>query len=144
MTLELKCELPPASGFVSLRQDTDWGPITLAQAEASLSASLCGISIYDSPQHGSKLIGMSRVIGDGILNLYIQDVIIAKDYRGQGLGERVMQLLIKVLKDTYPHDCTIGLMAAKDQSSFYTRFGFQPRPSQTVDAGMTASLSQLS
>jgi len=91
----------------------------------------------------SKIIGMARVIGDGILNLYIQDVIIAHGYRGHGFGQKILFTLIEHLKSTYAEDCTIGLMAAKGQTHFYKQFGFEVRPSEETDSGMTAPLSRL-
>ena len=132
-------ELPSPESFLSLRKDTGWGDLTLAQAKQALEQSLCGISLFD----GDKTIGMARVVGDAILNLYIQDVIIARDYRGHGYGRHIMTSLIKHFKDIYPANCTIGLMAAKGQAKFYEPFGFQIRPSETTDAGMTAQLDTL-
>jgi len=146
----IKETLPSAAGFISLRQDTDWGAVSEAQAQAALSASLCGVTLYhggeSTAQNGddqSKLIGAARVIGDGVLNLYIQDVIIAQKYRGQGYGAKLMQSVISLLQRDFPKHCTIGLMAAKGQAPFYTRFGFLSRPSPSVDAGMTAQLGTL-
>ena len=133
--------LPSSLGFQTLRMDTDWGKISLNQAKAALSASLCGVSIYDL--NDNRLLGMARVIGDGVLNLYIQDVIIDKSCRAQGLGTELMQALIHHLHGKYPADCTIGLMAAKGQTAFYTRFGFIARPTPHVDAGMYAQLGTL-
>jgi len=151
MTLHIKTQLPSAEGFAQLRRETDWGAITSAQAKASLSASQCGVSLYSAAQPantsaeliGAELIGMARVIGDGVLNLYIQDVIITKAYRGQGYGAKLLGALIAQLQQDYPEDCTIGLMAATGQAPFYARFGFEARPSPSTDAGMTAPLSEL-
>lgn len=174
MNLLIRNQLPSADEFCSLRLDTGWGEISLSQAQAALSASLCGVSLYsndaqnrsfnmgaaDVKSTGVKiadvkgtapalintppaLIGMARVIGDGVLNLYIQDVIIAKKYRGQGYGARLMDALIAALQDSYPKDCTIGLFAAKGQAPFYERFGFLSRPSAITDAGMNAEIGAL-
>jgi len=68
--------------------------------------------------HGDTAIGMARVIGDGVINAYIQDVIIAPDYRGKGVGKAVMQALISQMRHNLPTNCTIGLMAAKEQDDF--------------------------
>jgi len=147
MSTHIAPYLPSPDGFVSLRDQTDWGAISLDVAKASLSASLSGISLYDGSNDKQNkttdLIGMARVIGDGVLNLYIQDVIIAKAHRGHGLGAKLMTALIGQLKQDFPDSCTIGLLAAKGQAPFYARFGFNSRPSQTTDAGMNAQLGQL-
>ncbi len=163
MGFDIQAKLVSADEFVNLRRETDWGAISLAQAQASLSASLCGICLYDTHETQTdlleselmdsefirskliapKLIGMARIIGDGVLNLYIQDVIIAAPYRGQGLGRKLMDAVIDMLQQNYPADCTIGLMAAKSQAPFYAQFGFLTRPASTLGAGMTAQLNQL-
>jgi len=135
----VKINLPSPVDFVTLRQDTDWGVITRNQATKALVQSSCGVTAYD----GNTVIGMARVIGDAVLNLFIQDVIVARPYRGKGVGEEIMQTLIAHLKQNYPADCTVGLMAAKGQSGFYEHFGFENRPSDKTDAGMTASLGHL-
>jgi ribosomal protein S18 acetylase RimI-like enzyme len=139
LSYDIKMRLPNAAEFVALRNETDWGPLTLEQAAQALNHSLCGVSVYAR----DTLIGMIRVIGDGVLKLYVQDVIVAKDYRGNGIGKEMMTRLINYLRQHYPEDCCVGLMAAKGQSPFYEKFGFNIRPSATTDAGMLSPLSAL-
>lgn len=86
---------------------------------------------------------MARVIGDGVLNLYIQDVIVAEPYRGKGYGTKLLSDLITHLKMTYPDSISVGLMAAKNQSPFYESFGFALRPCSVTDAGMQSKLGAL-
>lgn len=136
-TIEIRT--PEAAEFASLRDETSWGGLTLTQAEQALAQSLCGTSVYAD----GEIIGMIRVVGDGVLILYVQDVIVAKEYRCNGIGRDMMEHLIHYLKDHYPKDCYVGLMAAKGQSAFYERFGFEVRPSATTDAGMLSSLNGL-
>ncbi len=138
-TVRLNSTLPSSEGFVALRKQADWGNISRNQAEGALEQSLCGVTAFD----GDMLIGMARVIGDGILNLYIQDVIVAKSYRGLGVGKQIIEQLIADLGERFPPTCSVGLMAAKGQSTFYESFGFDIRPSDKTDVGMQSSLSQL-
>ena len=100
--------------------------------------------MLDDTADDIMVIGMARIIGDGVLNLYIQDVIIAKAYRRQKLGTLILNHLITLLHNKFPADCTIGLMAAKGQTQFYNQFGFETRPNNDVDAGMSAALRDLS
>ena len=86
---------------------------------------------------------MARIIGDGVLNAYIQDVIIAPDYRGQGVGRAVIQALITDMRNSIPEDCTIGLLAAAGQEGFYSSFSFITRPDKDYGAGMFAKLQNL-
>jgi len=132
-------ELPNAAAFKALRDTAGWGDISLGKAQLVLANSLHGVTAYD----GETAIGMARVIGDGVINAYIQDVIITPDYRGKGIGKAIMLALISDMKKSIPADCTIGLLAAKGQEGFYTSFSFITRPNTDYDAGMFAQLAKL-
>lgn len=135
----IKHELPSPVAFKALRDIAGWGDISLGQAQQVLANSLHGIIAYD----GKIAIGMARVIGDGVLNTYIQDVIIAPNYRGKGIGKAVIQALISDMKKSMPNDCTIGLLAAKNQEGFYSSFSFITRPDTDYGAGMFAKLEDI-
>lgn len=139
MAITLKAELPNAINFVRLRQNVSWGTISQEEAELALAKSLCGVSLVKD----EHIIGMARVIGDGILNVYIQDVIVDENYRNQGYGDKIMNTLIAILRTRFPSNCSVGLMAASGQAGFYERYGFLVRPSKTTDAGMMCKLSAL-
>lgn len=84
-----------------------------------------------------ELVGLARVVGDGVLYFYIQDVIVRPDWRGHAVGRRMMDLLIDGIKERARTGATIGLMAAAGKEAFYERFGFQTRPTDRLGAGMT-------
>jgi len=131
---------PDAASFVQLRQTAGWGQITRDDAARALKHSLYGISLYDA----NELIGMARCVGDGVFNVYIQDVVVKPSWRGKGLGRHMLQTLISHIKPLLPLDCTLGLMAAIGQDGFYTGLGFTARPNERFGAGMTAQLKDLS
>jgi len=135
----IKHDLPSAEAFTALRNRAGWGGIRLSQAQQLLANSLHGVTAYD----GDKAIGMARIIGDGVLNAYIQDVVIAPDYRGQGVGKAILLALIADMRQSIPADCTVGLMAAKGQEGFYSSFSFITRPDKDYGAGMFAKLADL-
>lgn len=132
-------ELPSPQDFKHLRDGAAWGDISLSQAEAALSTSLGGI--YAALN--GEVVAMARIVGDGILNIYLQDVVVAEPLRGQGIGKALLERLFGQLKAVYPADCTIGLMAAKNQDNFYAQFGFIRRPSDVYGAGMIAPLGDI-
>jgi len=139
MKIETQLNLPSSELFQSFRSNVSWGPLSLEQAQAALDGSLGGIvaTIND------ESVAMARYVGDGILNIYIQDVIVAKTHRNQGIGLALMTALIQHLAQTYPEDCRIGLFAAEDQDRFYKRLGFTSRPEIGFGPGMHATLSEL-
>ncbi len=135
------CSAPPlAEEFASLRNSAGWGLISNKQAEAVLQASLCVVTLRTCE---GECVGVARAIGDGLLNLYIQDVILAPNYRGKGLGRTLIGKLLQHIKTFAPEDCTIGLMAAHEQDGFYKELGFTARPSKSLGAGFTASLKSI-
>ncbi len=139
MTLSIEHRLPNVETFRALRSHTDWGVPTVHATKAALTASLCGaVAIQDG-----QTVAMVRAVGDGVLKVYIQDVIVAKPARSQGIGHALVQTFITHLMATYPPACMIGLFAAEGQGNFYERFGFIARPGIGFGPGMHATLSNL-
>lgn len=68
-------------------------------------------------------VGMGRILSDGMSDAYIQDVVVLKEYRGKGIGKKIVNFLLK-------HCISegiiwIGLIAEPDQDDFYSQLGFQ-------------------
>lgn len=72
---------------------------------------------------GEEIIGMGRAISDRVSDAYIQDVVVRRDRRGQGLGHRI----VEALRDRLQADglTWIGLIAEQNTSEFYFRLGFR-------------------
>jgi GNAT superfamily N-acetyltransferase len=75
-----------------------------------------------------EAVGCGRVVGDGGLYFYVQDVIVAAEHRGQGLGARIMDAVMAYLERTARPGAFVGLMAAQDIAPFYEKYGFRVRP----------------
>ena len=72
---------------------------------------------------GKKLIGMGRALSDLASDAYIQDVTVLKEFRGKGIGKKIIQTLIEKLKENNVD--WIGLIAQPGTSSFYKELGFE-------------------
>ena len=83
------------------------------------------------------MIGFVRLIGDGALNFYIQDLIVSEVHRGKGIGADLLDELFVCLKGIVPNGATIGLMAVAGKEKLYESYGFQTRPAGRFGAGMT-------
>lgn len=70
-----------------------------------------------------KLIGMGRALSDLASDAYIQDVAVLKEYRGKGIGKKIIQTLIEKLKENNVD--WIGLVAQPGTFSFYKELGFE-------------------
>jgi ribosomal protein S18 acetylase RimI-like enzyme len=116
---------PTIEEYQKLREAIGWGSTDTCITEAGLSNSLYSVcALFED-----KVIGCGRVIGDGGIYFYIQDVIILPEFQGQGIGERIMNSLMEYLKANTRARTFVGLMAAKESAGFYKRFGFNERPS---------------
>ena len=70
-----------------------------------------------------KLIGMGRALSDLASDAYIQDIAVLKEFRGNGIGKKIIQTLVEKLKENNVD--WIGLVAQPGTSSFYTELGFE-------------------
>ena len=87
---------------------------------------------------GDKVVGMGRLVGDGYIYWYVQDVVIDPEYQGKGIGKAIMQYLTDYIENnSIPNtEVTIALMAAKGKEDFYTKLGFFTRPTERFGPGM--------
>ncbi|MEP3653637.1 MAG: GNAT family N-acetyltransferase [Litorimonas sp.] len=139
MNIQIHNRLPTTEEFVALRSGVSWGTPTAIHAQQALKASIAGVTASVD----GKTVGMARAVGDGVLNTYIQDVIVAEPYQKRGIGDQLVSTLIDSLSETNNPNCLIGLFAADGQDTFYTRFGFMARPQFGFGPGMHGTLSDL-
>lgn len=127
-------ERPPSpEDFVRLRAECGWGVIGLETARKALGGSIFDLTCFD----GTELIGFGRVVGDGALYFYLQDVIVRPSYRGRSIGRQIVSRLTEAALARAEIGATIGLMSAKGKEELYRRSGFQERPTENLGAGMT-------
>jgi len=81
----------------------------------SIASSLC-YSILD----GGRFAGFARVVTDSSTVYYLCDVFIIQEYRGKGLGKK---LLHHVVNDPRLKGC-MGMLLTRDAHRLYSRYGF--------------------
>jgi len=67
------------------------------------------------------LIGFARILSDGIRHAYICNMAIAPDNQRQGIGSKLMNSMLDLLKQ---NGLLPSLVATPGNQGFYTRFGF--------------------
>ncbi len=72
---------------------------------------------------GGEMIGMGRAISDGVSDAYIQDVTVLPEFRGRGIGGRIIGVLCASLRQLGIG--WIGLVAEPGTQAFYKRLGFE-------------------
>ena len=132
--LELKKNTIDVDGYLKLRKAVGWKELTRAQAQKALDHSLCTMCVYLAGQP----IGMGRIVGDGSVICYIQDLIIHPHAQGRGVGKLLMESLIAYVEElTEPGtEMMLDLMCAKGREEFYQKFGFLARPTEGLGPGM--------
>jgi GNAT superfamily N-acetyltransferase/nitroimidazol reductase NimA-like FMN-containing flavoprotein (pyridoxamine 5'-phosphate oxidase superfamily) len=80
-------------------------------------------------------IASARAVGDGGKFAMIYDVIVAEEWRGRGLGKRVLELLLD-------HPLLRGVgrvdLATRDAQEFYRQFGFVERAPRSTQMSRQA------
>lgn len=71
---------------------------------------------------GPRVVGMGRLLSDGVCNAYLLDVWTASDWRRRGVASD----LVRFLADRVPGQ-HIGLQT-DDAGPFYRTLGFRPQP----------------
>ena len=115
---------PTPIEYDQIRATTDWVKLDSETIEKGLENSLFSVCLYDT----EKLIGLGRIVGDGSIYFYIQDIIVVPEYQGKGLGKIIMNELMRYIDDNANHNSFIALMAAEGVEKFYHKFGFKSRP----------------
>ncbi len=130
----LVVEHPPTiAEYRRLRAAVGWGEPDVEAVERSLRNSLYWVCILRQ----GTVIGCGRVIGDGGLHFYVQDIMVLPCYQGQGLGRRIMEKIMEYLRAHARQGCSVGLMAARGAADFYLKYGFMKRPTMDYGPGMT-------
>jgi GNAT superfamily N-acetyltransferase len=70
-------------------------------------------------QHG-RLVGLARILTDGVLNSMICDFAVEPDVQGSGVGRMILDAINGKCKGT-----TIYLYDRKATARFYAKMGFQ-------------------
>lgn len=124
---------PTASEFNALRCSCGWSEIDPTRATRALNNSILHVTLREE----GKTIAMGRVVGDGVMYFYLQDIVVAPDHRGKGHGRTIVDRIMTDLAPLLRPGCTVGLMAAHGVEPLYEAAGFTARPNDTLGAGMT-------
>lgn len=120
--------------YLTIRTCVGWKALLVEQAEQALQHSLHVVGAYD----GEKLVGMGRIVGDGAVICYVQDLIVVPEYQYKGVGSIVLNSLIEYVKSLRVEgtEMMLCLMCAKGRESFYEKHGFTARPTNELGPGM--------
>ena len=120
--------------YLSLRKAVNWKELSREQAEKALKNSLYILTAYEDDEP----IGMGRVVGDGAVICYVQDLIVIPEKQSDGIGGMILgRLKDFVTKEGIPGTTMMfDLMCAKGRENFYEKHGFIARPTEDLGPGM--------
>lgn len=125
--------------YLKLRQEVNWKTLSKKQAELAINNCLYNVTAYID----DKPVGMGRIVGDGAVICYVQDLVVLPGYQKQGIGRQIMQKLIEYVEGIREEDTEmmLCLMCAKGREVFYEKLGFTARPTQNLGPGMIRYLN---
>src|SRR5689334_23030766 len=124
-------------GPVGVTVDGSLAGIDWAQAKADLAADAFdnGRSAaalrrsFEQSQHvaiarddDGRVVGMARLLSDGVCNAYLVDVWTQSSYRRQGIARAMLRLLLDAVPGQH-----VGLQT-DGATAFYAALGFRPQP----------------
>jgi ribosomal protein S18 acetylase RimI-like enzyme len=71
---------------------------------------------------GDRVVGMARLLSDGVCNSYLLDVWTGSSYRRQGIASAMVRLLLEQVPGQH-----VGLQT-DDGQRLYESLGFRPQP----------------
>jgi ribosomal protein S18 acetylase RimI-like enzyme len=121
---------------MTVRVDGSLDGVDWAQAKADLTADdfdngrspQALRASFEHSQHvaiardGDLVVGMARLLSDGVCNAYLLDVWTMSAYRRQGIGSAMVKLLMDCVPGQH-----VGLQT-DDAQAFYASLGFRPQP----------------
>jgi ribosomal protein S18 acetylase RimI-like enzyme len=80
-----------------------------------------GSTVYITARHSGNLVGFGRMLSDGAVIAYINDMAVHPQYQRQGIGQRILELLMGAVGDV-----SSIYLYTNTADSLYIRNGFQP------------------
>lgn len=117
-----------------LYNDVQWYAYTqdVDLLQNAVLQSLDVLSAWD----GDELVGLIRVVGDGLTILYIQDILILNTYQNQGIATQLMQRILQ--KYRHVRQKVLLTEEAADVRHFYEKNGFE-----SCDQGLLVAFAQV-
>lgn len=113
--------IPTLQEYKYLCESVEWSNyMNFEVVETSLRNSIHCITVKDNEQ----IVGMGRIVGDGAIYFYIQDIVVHPDYQKHGIGNEIMNHLVKYLNANAPDKAFVGLFASQGKESFYEKYDF--------------------
>ncbi len=112
-----------AEDFVRLRIEAGFVEIPVDHARKALQNGLINVSAI----YNGELVGMGRLVGDGAMYWYLQEIIILPQFQRKGIGTMIVNYLVDYARENSITGkfTIIGGVSAKGKEPFYEKMGFE-------------------
>lgn len=112
-----------AEDFIRLRIQAGFVEIPVEHARKALRNGLMNVSAI----YNGELVGMGRLVGDGAMYWYLQEIIILPQFQRKGIGTMIVNHLVDYARENSATGkfTTIGGVSAKGKEPFYEKMGFE-------------------
>lgn len=134
MDIVYKDNILTADNYRDFQNKMGWNLDPYEQISLSLKNDLYDIAAVKD----NEIIGMGRLIGDGAIFWYLQDIFVLTEHQHKGIGSEIVKKLVDYVKmNSLPKtEISLCLMSAKGKEAFYEKLGFRCRPHEYEGAGM--------
>ncbi len=119
MDVTIKNIPPKLDEFIALRANVGWGDTPACLGQSALNNSL----FHVIARRNEELVGMARIVGDGAMFFYIQDLIVSPEFQHKGIGDMLMQSIECYLSKAATSGSTVGLFSAAGKEAKYIWYG---------------------
>lgn len=132
--IEIKENALDVDTYLELRKKVGWIRLSERQAELAVRNNLFNVCAYLD----GKPVGMGRIVGDGAVISYIQDLVVIPEAQGKGIGSIILDRLKEYVESITEENTRmmLCLMCAKGREKFYLNHGFTARPTDMLGPGM--------
>lgn len=129
-----------AETYLFLRQQVNWKALTKSQAQRAIDNSTYILVAYDE---FDRPVGMGRILSDGAVISYVQDLIVLPGAQGNRIGSTIIEKLIEYVRSITEEgtEMMLCLMCAKGRETFYRHHNFIERPNDDLGPGMIQYIS---
>ena len=108
--------------ITDLYQSVGWTNYTSCpeMLEEAYKNSLCILGAFEK----EKLVGVVRVVGDGISIVFVQDILVLPEYQRQGVGSALMRAILKKYASVYQVELLTD--STEKSKAFYSSVGLAP------------------
>ncbi|MGW8482789.1 GNAT family N-acetyltransferase [Microbacterium sp. NPDC055903] len=122
MTWSIENRMPTASEHRALAEAVGWhDAFDWTTTADSLAGSTLGIVAVS----GTRVIGMARVVGDGVKYFYIQDVAVDPAFQRMGVGAALLDRTLELIAQRAPSPAFVGLFSTEAGAALYEAIGFR-------------------